>query len=333
MKCPKCHYLGFDTGDRCRNCGYDFSLLAAPAAAPVSASPLSFETGEGLKASDLSGGLKASDYRTYQNMPSADGFDRLADLDLHGTGSEGAQLAVAGAGALSSASDNVTTSRRRDPLPLFIEAFDDQPLVRLPAAPRPPLSVRRTPDAPRVKSLVTSRRRAGDDDAQLALVDEPSSGERSRGRARSATGGAPTTSVPCTAGARLGAAMLDLGMLSVVDLFVLYFTLRMAALSWAEWQVLPLVPFVAFLLIIKVAYYWAFTAIGGQTIGKMAMRIRVIADDGIDIDPATALRRTVLAATSVITLGLAFLPALVRGDRRAVHDHIAHTRVIALPAA
>ena len=28
MKCPKCHYLGFETGDRCKNCGYDFSLLA-----------------------------------------------------------------------------------------------------------------------------------------------------------------------------------------------------------------------------------------------------------------------------------------------------------------
>ena len=30
MKCPKCSYLGFETGDRCKNCGYDFSLLAVP---------------------------------------------------------------------------------------------------------------------------------------------------------------------------------------------------------------------------------------------------------------------------------------------------------------
>ena len=29
MKCPKCDYLGFETGDRCKNCGYDFSLLAS----------------------------------------------------------------------------------------------------------------------------------------------------------------------------------------------------------------------------------------------------------------------------------------------------------------
>src|SRR5262245_56522235 len=25
-KCPKCQYFSFDSGDRCRNCGYDFSL-------------------------------------------------------------------------------------------------------------------------------------------------------------------------------------------------------------------------------------------------------------------------------------------------------------------
>src|SRR5436853_159195 len=29
MKCPKCGYLGFETVDRCRNCGYEFSLTTA----------------------------------------------------------------------------------------------------------------------------------------------------------------------------------------------------------------------------------------------------------------------------------------------------------------
>lgn len=31
-KCPKCQYFSFDSGDRCRNCGYDFSLAATPPA-------------------------------------------------------------------------------------------------------------------------------------------------------------------------------------------------------------------------------------------------------------------------------------------------------------
>src|SRR4030095_10050339 len=38
MKCPKCHYLGFETGDRCKNCGYDFSLLPL-ADTPASGAP------------------------------------------------------------------------------------------------------------------------------------------------------------------------------------------------------------------------------------------------------------------------------------------------------
>ena len=31
MKCPKCQYISFDSGDRCRNCGYEFALAAEAA--------------------------------------------------------------------------------------------------------------------------------------------------------------------------------------------------------------------------------------------------------------------------------------------------------------
>ena len=37
MKCPKCEYLGFEEVDRCRNCGYEFSLSHS---APLSELPL-----------------------------------------------------------------------------------------------------------------------------------------------------------------------------------------------------------------------------------------------------------------------------------------------------
>jgi hypothetical protein len=44
MKCPKCGYLGFEHVDRCRNCGYEFSL-ASPASEtfelPLKAEPAS----------------------------------------------------------------------------------------------------------------------------------------------------------------------------------------------------------------------------------------------------------------------------------------------------
>src|SRR5689334_25010659 len=85
MKCPKCSYLGFETGDRCKNCGYDFSLMPA-------------------------------------------------DLDLKPA---------------------ATPERRVPDLPLFppVDAGDDEPLVKLPAAPRAPLAVRRTPDLPRQRPV------------------------------------------------------------------------------------------------------------------------------------------------------------------------------------
>ena len=35
MKCPKCDYLGFETGDTCKNCGYDFSLIGDPDGDPI----------------------------------------------------------------------------------------------------------------------------------------------------------------------------------------------------------------------------------------------------------------------------------------------------------
>jgi len=88
-----------------------------------------------------------------------------------------------------------------------------------------------------------------------------------------------------------------------------------------------------FLLLLKVAYTFAFTTIGGQTIGKMAARIRVVSDEGPMITPALAFRRTLGAVASVLTLGSTFLPAIVGRERRALHDRMARTRVVALPVA
>ena len=39
MKCPKCSYLGFETGDRCRNCGYVHEGIEAVTVCPACAHP------------------------------------------------------------------------------------------------------------------------------------------------------------------------------------------------------------------------------------------------------------------------------------------------------
>ena len=322
MKCPKCNYLGFETGDRCRNCGYDFSLMAD-------------EAPERLEID-----LDLRDGGADPHVP--DDWLRQVDPLLEAAPPVAAQPPPAPVAA-------VTATPPRPPadagLPLFTSAFDtggDEPLLKVPATPRPPLAVRRTPDTPRLRSTVTPPRRpepepalqfdAPVDDAPPPVVRPPVSRvwtEPGR-RVRAGTAVDAPMSAP---GARLTAAALDHLMLTGIDLAVVYFTLRMAALPMNEWSALPIVPLTAFLLLIKLSYFWAFTAVGGQTIGKMAARIRVVSADDAPIDAALAVRRTLAGVVSAALLGLGFLPALLGSDRRALHDRVARTRVVALPSA
>jgi uncharacterized RDD family membrane protein YckC len=129
--------------------------------------------------------------------------------------------------------------------------------------------------------------------------------------------------------ARVAALLIDYVILLGIDAAVVYFTVRMAGLSTAEWPLLPVVPMVAFLGLLKVAYFYAFTAVGGQTIGKMAVGTCVVTDNGEPVDAARAMRRTSAGALSFLLLGIGFVPALF-GDRRALHDRLAGTRVVRL---
>ena len=95
---------------------------------------------------------------------------------------------------------------------------------------------------------------------------------------------------------------------------------------------LPVLPTAGFLVLMGLGYLLMFTAAGGQTLGKMALGIRVVCDDQVMLvqRPVTigqAVYRELLALPSVLALGAGFLPALV-GDQRALHDRLAHTRVV-----
>jgi uncharacterized RDD family membrane protein YckC len=103
----------------------------------------------------------------------------------------------------------------------------------------------------------------------------------------------------------------------------------MAALTMDDWRMLPPAPMLVFLGLLKLAYFAAFTSIGGQTIGKMAARIQVVAEDESPLDPARALRRVLTGAVSTLAFGLGFIPALIGPDRRPLHDRVARTRVVA----
>jgi len=129
----------------------------------------------------------------------------------------------------------------------------------------------------------------------------------------------------------VAAGLTDHAILFGIDLIVLYSTLRMAGLTMEDWRLLPPVPMLAFLVLLKLSYFGAFTAACGQTIGKMAARIRVVSDDA-PLDPARAVRRTLMSAVSLLAFGAGFIPALLDPDHRALHDRVSRTRVVELPS-
>jgi uncharacterized RDD family membrane protein YckC len=287
MKCPKCDYLGFETGDRCKNCGYDFSLLSSPQVEPPP---------------ELS--LRAP---AHDDVPIGDIWLDQAPVES---------------------------------FPLFSPAGDDEPLIKTPSEPRAPLSVRRAPELSR--SRVASRTpRATELTLEFATedapVDQPVAIAADRRvvapppSARAASG--LTADSVASLGSRFFAAFIDHVILFAIDVIVFYSTLRMTSLTTDEWRALPALPLLAFLILLKLSYFAAFTAMGGQTIGKMAAGIRVVADDHLIMDPSRAITRTLTSAVSFASLGLGFIPALLGPDRRALHDRVAHTHVVELPSA
>jgi uncharacterized RDD family membrane protein YckC len=122
-------------------------------------------------------------------------------------------------------------------------------------------------------------------------------------------------------------------VLCAIDLSVVYLTVRMADLPMSGWAELPVAPLFAFLLIIKLSYFSVFTAMGGQTIGKMAMRICVVAAEDRPLTAAGAAVRSLAGALSAVTLGLGYVPGLFGAARSTLHDRLTHTRVVSLPPA
>jgi uncharacterized RDD family membrane protein YckC len=65
----------------------------------------------------------------------------------------------------------------------------------------------------------------------------------------------------------------------------------------------------------------------GQTLGKMAFQVRVVSRDGGPLSFGQAALRHLGSWLSAVILGIGYLVAAFRADKRALHDLIAGTRV------
>ena len=129
MKCPTCGYLGFERVERCRNCGYDFSLSSS---AGIPELPIRPDARTPNPLDDLA---LVDAALTPQPEPMSD-----AEPDLE---------------VVLSRPPRPAAAPPSGELPLFRTppGDDDAPLITRPSAPRPPLAVRRaTPEIARVRS-------------------------------------------------------------------------------------------------------------------------------------------------------------------------------------
>jgi uncharacterized RDD family membrane protein YckC len=312
MKCPKCGYLGFETTDRCRNCGYDFSLAVPPP-------PVELPLREAAEEDSL------ADLALHHEPPDEEPAVSLHEREAAGFGRPEPRSATPSppAPAVSAPpGDSPRGLAAPVPSPPDEESGEDLPLF----APRPagtPLAVRR--QGHEVPKARRTTRPARPDTPVLPLGSEtrPTDTERSK----------PTRARPpdlAGMGGRLGAAAIDLALLVAIDVAVLWLTLRIAGLTTARADLFAIrpVPMVAFLLVLAFLYLTGFTVGGGQTIGKMLTGIRVTGDDGRGVDITGAVVRALGCLAAIATFGLLFAPAFFGTERRAVHDRLAGTRVV-----
>jgi RDD family len=312
MRCPKCHYISFGSVDRCRNCGYEFSLAA-------DAKPLDLPI-----------------------QPADQPIGPLGDLQLGDRPTDvTAQAALANERADRPSPGQRGAAAPRMDLPLFIDRdpLNDAPLISAPSAPRQPLSVRRAPPAvpkPGVErgaaqSLLQPGPRdawidadAGAENAVVQGRGEPPSSVREPVRLKpEATSRTPVDVEEdwqvASVLSRFAAGLIDVLILGAIDSGVLFATLRVLGLTIADVGQLPPIPLIVFLLLLNGGYLTIFTVAGGQTIGKMIAGIKVIAqrpedDRGFDdysarVTMGSAVLRACAYIVSLLPAGLGSPPS------------------------
>jgi uncharacterized RDD family membrane protein YckC len=127
---------------------------------------------------------------------------------------------------------------------------------------------------------------------------------------------------------RAAAAFVDFGVLCLVQVSFGYVGALAVGPDVATVPAfLPLVW--TFTVLFAVLYTTVLHArVAGQTLGKMLVGVRVMGVDGSLLSFGAALLRFIGYFASLGTLGLGFIMAGLRRDKRALHDLLAGSRVV-----
>jgi uncharacterized RDD family membrane protein YckC len=127
-------------------------------------------------------------------------------------------------------------------------------------------------------------------------------------------------------GRRFGAAFLD-GILMWIPIGIMIASLGLAratsirfAGGWNFWFLIPTA--------IGITYQATMLAARGQTLGKMALKVKVVAADGTELTGGQAWGRELARAVLGFLYVVDYIPAFFTKEKTTLHDLVAKTRVV-----
>lgn len=149
---------------------------------------------------------------------------------------------------------------------------------------------------------------------------------------------------------RLAAALIDFSVL-IVGLYILYCVISQslfwifpdirslfnALIDISNGAYLPgsliwvMATFTLTFLVAGTIYCVAFSATSGQTLGKMAVGIKVIRTDSSPLDLRCSIIRFLGSVLCTAMLGIGFILIAFDSHKQGLHDRIADTYVVKLP--
>ena len=292
MRCPKCQYITFDSAERCRNCGYDFSL--AEDLPPVD-----------LPMQDGSPDGPLADFS-------------LSEADLQGT--------PAPPGAAASNTSELPLFRDRSRAGR--DADLDAPLVTPSAIPRAPLAVRRNTGLlakPRPRRESAPEPRLALETAEMPIVPEPMAPP-----AVPVVDGAAEAASATARGIAGLIDLAIIGSIDLAVLYFTLRICDLGLADVRALPLAPLLAFYALVNGGYFAAFVAAggQTVGKMATG---IRVIPGDPDGLPpkrVSAGHAIVRAAAYLVSALPLGLGFVPGFVGQERRALHDRLADTRVV-----
>lgn len=136
----------------------------------------------------------------------------------------------------------------------------------------------------------------------------------------------PTVLTYASIGRRFAASLID-GIIMWIPTGALMFVVGFAAMTqvriggaWNFWFLLPIA--------IGITYQAVMLSVRGQTVGKMALSVRVVKPDGTPISSGQAWAREVTRALLGFLYVIDYIPVFFTKERTCIHDLAGRTRVV-----